>query len=69
MITGPDRLEGIPEPEYILALFFFSLYFFWLAAFLIKSDIEKNFSKKVKNLFVILWCIIPGAIIAGVTAY
>lgn len=59
----------VPEPQYFGALFALGLYFFWLLAYLMKEDIKEQFNNKVKNLFLVLWCIVPGALLIGYTLY
>ena len=51
------------------SVYFFSIYFFWLFAYLIKNDLKKYLTEKTKNIFLILWCIVPGFIIFGYTYY
>ena len=45
------------------------MYFFWLACALFREDIRNKFNDKIKNIFIAIWCIIPGALIGGYTVY
>lgn len=58
-----------PMNSFYESLLSFSIYFFWLATYLISEDLRRFFSNGIRNLFLSIWCVLFAAIIIGYTAY
>ena len=61
--------DEFPMKYYYESLVSFSIYFFWLATYLIQHDIKTYFSFSARNFFLSIWCILFAAMIFGYTIY